>query len=94
MYAFENHVACEISKDKGKTWKNMISGLPVSNQLDNYNLTSAMEIDDDDYLYLGYQNYPIFRTVNKVTNLAEPSYYFNNLNLMSSIARSIFSFEF
>ena len=94
LYAFENNVPCEISKDKGKTWKNMISGLPVSNQLDNYNLTSAMEIDDDDYLYLGYNNYPVYRTSSKLTSLAEPSYYFNNLNLMSSITDQYLVFNF
>ncbi|MBK8736388.1 MAG: T9SS type A sorting domain-containing protein [Saprospiraceae bacterium] len=94
LYAFETNVQCEISKDKGKTWKNMINGLPVPSQLDFYDLTTAIEIDDDSYLYLGYSNYPVFRTSNNLTSLAGPSYYFNNLNLMSSITDQYLVFNF
>lgn len=85
LYAFNSFEDCQFSRDKGKTWNSMTNGLPVTNQKDLYDLTSAMVIDDDGYLYLAYRNYPIFRTVNQVTNSTEPSSSSNNISLHSTI---------
>jgi photosystem II stability/assembly factor-like uncharacterized protein len=85
LYAFNSFEDCQFSRDKGKTWNSMTNGLPVTNQKDLYDLTSAMVIDDDGYLYLAYRNYPIFRTVNQLTNSTEPSSSSNNISLHSTI---------
>ncbi len=94
LYAFENRVVCEISKDKGKSWKDLTTGLPVTILNESYALAKAMEIDEDGYLYLAYRNYPIFRTVNQVTNLSEQNSSSNNISLHSNIVDQLLILNF
>ena len=53
-----------------------------------------MEIDEDGYLYLAYRNYPIFRTVNQVTNLSEQNSSSNNISLHSNIVDQLLILNF
>lgn len=94
LYGFDYLVVCETSKDKGKTWKNMTVGLPLVNQKDYYELTSAMEIDEDGYLYLAYRNYPVFRTINPVTSLSEQNSSSINISLHSTIVDQLLILNF
>lgn len=72
----------------------MTTGLPVTILNESYALAKAMEIDEDGYLYLAYRNYPIFRTVNQVTNLSEQNSSSNNISLHSTIVDQLLILNF